>query len=149
MASELKRRFLQSIGPLIIYFKWNGLCIDVVQNSKFKNRFAKLLWMCFFLFLNIVSGLYIVVKFVATASTELFKLGSNFSQMNSLNGVIAHSNPVLFGVLTQISFVTSIQHTVDLTLLPLERVDYNLGRPKLRKVRQIAIISIIFVVMSV
>ena len=110
MASELKRRFLQSIGPLMIYFKWNGFCIDVVQNSKLKNRFAKLLWMCFFLFLNIVSGLYIVVKFVATASIELFKLGSNFSQMNSLNGVIAHSNPVLFGVLTQISFVTSIQH---------------------------------------
>jgi hypothetical protein len=69
--------------------------------------------------------------------------------MNSLNGVIAHSNPVMFSVIVQFTLLCTIRQFVDLILLRLEKIDQQLIRPKLTNVRKIAIGSVIFAVSSV
>ena len=150
MASAVvRRRFLRSTKLLNTFFKCNGVCIiDVIEKSRLKRWFFSL-WNCFCIALNITCGFYIIAIFVASTSIQHFKLGSTFSPMNSLNGLIAHSNPVVFGVMAQFSLVCTIRQSVDSILLRLEKVDRQLIRPKLRNVRRIAIGSVVFAVLSV
>jgi hypothetical protein len=150
MASSLvRRRFLRSIKPLDTYLKWNGACcIDMNEESRLKRWFSSL-WNCFCMILNTTSGFYIIAIFVASTSIQHFKQGSTFSPMNSLNGVIAHCNPVLFGVIVQFTLICTIRQFFALILLRLEKIDQQLIRPKLTNVRKIAIGSVIFAVLSV
>jgi len=136
-----KRRLFNSVAQMNSFLKLCGIFIDFKIKPEWKLKFVLA---SFWLILNVVSGLYAVVRFSFGALIHTFISGRGYSQMDELNAIFGHTTPVFFSLLAQMWLMIECRKTIVVFCIKLGPIDRRLARPSFEPLKHYSIYNIVF-----
>lgn len=154
MAFLFKNRFFHSILPFSFFMKTIGLFLYTDSPSQSHAKRLHFVWSLICFNLSFTAGVYhffdqgvAQIAYAFSSGIELNAIG--FSKIDAFSKFLETASSFTCWTLTFVTFVLTTNTTITLFCESLERLDHTLERPTLTSLRNISIIAVVWIFVTV